>query len=60
MLAQIQRKILLFVLAWHLHYYDLSSQVFINFATEKIGMETIPIDSEDEFDNLDSIKEVET
>lgn len=59
MLAKIQRKILLFILAWHLHYYE-SSQVFINFATEKIAMETIPIHSEDEFDNMGSIKEMET
>ncbi|KAG7227448.1 hypothetical protein INR49_005262 [Caranx melampygus] len=35
-------------------------EVFINFAMGKIGMENIPIDNEDEFDDLDSIKAVQT
>ncbi|XP_030613266.1 LOW QUALITY PROTEIN: ATP-binding cassette sub-family A member 12 [Archocentrus centrarchus] len=35
-------------------------EVFINFAMGKIGMDSIPIDSEDECDSLDSIKEVQT
>ncbi|TDH06959.1 hypothetical protein EPR50_G00119390 [Perca flavescens] len=35
-------------------------EVFINFAMDKIGMESISLDSEDEFDDLDSIKAVET
>ncbi|XP_037646004.1 ATP-binding cassette sub-family A member 12 isoform X9 [Sebastes umbrosus] len=35
-------------------------EVFINFAMEKIAMETVPLRSEDEYDDLDSIKTVET
>ncbi|XP_078117793.1 uncharacterized protein abca12 isoform X2 [Sander vitreus] len=35
-------------------------EVFINFAMDKIGMESISLDSEDECDDLDSIKAVET
>uniref|UniRef100_A0A3Q1H078 ABC transporter domain-containing protein n=1 Tax=Anabas testudineus TaxID=64144 RepID=A0A3Q1H078_ANATE len=35
-------------------------EVFINFAMENTGMETIPIHSEDELDNLGSVKAVET
>ncbi|KAM9347110.1 glucosylceramide transporter ABCA12 [Symphorus nematophorus] len=35
-------------------------EVFINFAMGKIGMETIPIQDEDESDNLGHIKAVET
>ncbi|XP_032384919.1 ATP-binding cassette sub-family A member 12 isoform X2 [Etheostoma spectabile] len=35
-------------------------EVFINFAMDKIGMESISLDSEDECDDLDSIKAAET
>uniref|UniRef100_A0A3Q1F1V9 ATP-binding cassette, sub-family A (ABC1), member 12 n=1 Tax=Acanthochromis polyacanthus TaxID=80966 RepID=A0A3Q1F1V9_9TELE len=35
-------------------------EVFINFAMGKIGMETIPVDNEDEYDDFDSIKAVRT
>ncbi|XP_023284363.1 ATP-binding cassette sub-family A member 12 [Seriola lalandi dorsalis] len=35
-------------------------EVFINFAMGKIGMETIPIHNENEYDDLDSIKAVQT
>uniref|UniRef100_A0AAQ6A434 ABC transporter domain-containing protein n=1 Tax=Amphiprion ocellaris TaxID=80972 RepID=A0AAQ6A434_AMPOC len=35
-------------------------EVFINFAMGKIGKETIPVDNEDEYDDFDSIKAVQT
>ncbi|XP_007540438.1 ATP-binding cassette sub-family A member 12-like [Poecilia formosa] len=35
-------------------------EVFINFAMGNIGMETIPIHGEDDFEDLGSIKAVET
>ncbi|XP_041858132.1 ATP-binding cassette sub-family A member 12 isoform X2 [Melanotaenia boesemani] len=50
--------------ALHIKHFSVSQttldEVFINFAMGKIGMETIPIHSEDDSDNLDSIKAVPT
>uniref|UniRef100_A0A3Q3MYZ7 ATP-binding cassette, sub-family A (ABC1), member 12 n=2 Tax=Mastacembelus armatus TaxID=205130 RepID=A0A3Q3MYZ7_9TELE len=47
----------------HIKHFSVSQttldEVFINFAMGKFGMETVPLHSEDECDERDSIKEVQ-
>lgn len=57
-LIEFKEKSFSLILALHLNY-QWTSQVFINFATENIGMENIQIHGEDETDGPGSIEAVE-